>query len=153
MPFGLTNTPATFQHLMNDVFSDLLDICVLVYLDDILIYSDNLDNHQKHVWEVLWQLQQHQHRHNIPSSQFRWHTWLGRELCGTSPIPAGLLLRPLRRHSQLPPSSSNGNLVHQSLWKLMPPTMPSALYYLRSPTLIMKYIQLRFTPRYSHLWS
>jgi hypothetical protein len=38
MPFGLTNAPAAFQRFVNDIFSDLLDICVIVYLDDILVY-------------------------------------------------------------------------------------------------------------------
>jgi Reverse transcriptase (RNA-dependent DNA polymerase) len=42
--FGLTNAPAAFQCFMYDIFSDLLDICVLVYIEDILIYSDTLDN-------------------------------------------------------------------------------------------------------------
>jgi len=56
MPFGLTNAPAVFQHFMNDVFSDLLDVCVVVYLDDILIYSDNITQHQSHVQEVLKRL-------------------------------------------------------------------------------------------------
>ena len=56
MPFGLTNAPATFQRLMNNVFSDLLDICVLVYLDNILIYSDTLEEHRHHIREVLLQL-------------------------------------------------------------------------------------------------
>ena len=53
MPFGLTNAPATFQRFMNDIFSDMLLVCVIVYLDDILIYSDNLELHCKHVQEVL----------------------------------------------------------------------------------------------------
>ena len=53
MSFGLTNAPAAFQHLMNNVFSDLLDICVLVYLDDILIYSNTLQEHHHHIHEVL----------------------------------------------------------------------------------------------------
>jgi hypothetical protein len=58
MPFGLTNTPAAFQHFMNDVFKDLLDVCVTVYLDDILIYSDNVSDHKKHVCDVLRHLHQ-----------------------------------------------------------------------------------------------
>ena len=56
MPFGLTNAPAAFQRLMNNVFSDLLDICILVFLDNILIYSDTLEEHHHHVREVLLQL-------------------------------------------------------------------------------------------------
>ena len=53
MPFRLTNGPAAFQQFMNDIFGDLLDQCIVVYLDDILIYSDNPEQHTKHVWEVL----------------------------------------------------------------------------------------------------
>ena len=53
MPFGLTNGPAAFQRFMNNIFGDLLDQCIVVYLDDILIYSDNPEQHTKHIWEVL----------------------------------------------------------------------------------------------------
>ena len=53
MPFGLSNAPAAFQRFVNEVFADLLDVCVVVYLDDILIYSDNPDEHRAHVREVL----------------------------------------------------------------------------------------------------
>ena len=56
MPFGLTNAPAAFQHLMNNNFSDLLDICILVYLDNIFIYSDTLEELCCCVCEVLLQL-------------------------------------------------------------------------------------------------
>lgn len=49
MPFGLTNAPAVFQHFMNDVFRDLLDQTVLIYLDDILIFSENQQDHMGHV--------------------------------------------------------------------------------------------------------
>jgi hypothetical protein len=56
MPEGLTNAPAAFQRFMNDLFSDLLDINVVVYLDDILIYSENPAEHRQHVREVLWHL-------------------------------------------------------------------------------------------------
>ena len=53
MPFGLSNAPTTFQHFMNNIFSDLLDVCVIVYLDDMLIFSDNEAQHEAHVQEVL----------------------------------------------------------------------------------------------------
>ena len=45
MPFRLMNVPAAFQHFMNDIFGDLLNVCMLVYLDDILIYSDSEEEH------------------------------------------------------------------------------------------------------------
>ena len=53
MPFGLTNALAVFQWFINDIFSDLLDICVVIYLDDILIYSNNMSKYHQHVKEVL----------------------------------------------------------------------------------------------------
>ena len=56
MPEGLINAPAAFQRFMNDIFADMIDINVNVYLDDILVYSDNLAEHKHHVWEVLWRL-------------------------------------------------------------------------------------------------
>ena len=59
MPFGLTNAPSTFQCFMNDIFSDLLDVHVIVYLDNILIFSDNPTDHKKHVCKVLQQLRLH----------------------------------------------------------------------------------------------
>lgn len=49
MPFGLTNAPASFQNLIKDVLREFLDVFVVVYLDDILIYSDNLDADINHV--------------------------------------------------------------------------------------------------------
>jgi len=57
MPFGLTNALASFQRFMNDLFSDLLDVCIVVYLDDILIYSNDITQHREHVKEVLKRLQ------------------------------------------------------------------------------------------------
>ena len=56
MPFGLTNTPAAFQCFVNTIFADMLDVCVIVYLDDILIYSKDMESHQQHVQEVLHHL-------------------------------------------------------------------------------------------------
>ncbi|RDB30976.1 hypothetical protein Hypma_000173 [Hypsizygus marmoreus] len=49
MPFRMTNSPATFQYFMNDIFHDMNDVFVVIYLDDILIFSDNLEDHKVHV--------------------------------------------------------------------------------------------------------
>jgi hypothetical protein len=45
MPFGLTSAPSTFQRIVNNIFFDLLDKGVLVYLDDILVYSKTIEEH------------------------------------------------------------------------------------------------------------
>ncbi|MBW0514605.1 hypothetical protein O181_054320 [Austropuccinia psidii MF-1] len=56
MPFGLTNAPASFQNIVNDIFPDLLDIFVVVYLDDIMVFSSSEEEHVKHVTSVLQRL-------------------------------------------------------------------------------------------------
>ena len=56
MPFGLTNAPAVFQALVNDVLRDVINHNVFVYLDDILIFSDTLEEHVSHVRLVLQRL-------------------------------------------------------------------------------------------------
>ena len=53
MPFGLTNAPATFQRWINSTLNRYLDICCLVYLDDILIYSSDLAQHKKDVRNIM----------------------------------------------------------------------------------------------------
>ena len=57
MPEGLTNALARFQRFMNDIFANMIDVSVVVYLDDILVYSDNPEQHSAHVREVLTWLQ------------------------------------------------------------------------------------------------
>ena len=58
MPFGVTNAPATFQRLMNQIFSEELDAFVLVYLDDILIFSNTLQEHIQHIRRTLERLRE-----------------------------------------------------------------------------------------------
>ena len=53
MPFGLTNTLMAFQQFINDILSNLLDVCIVIYLDDILIYSNNMSKHHWYVKKIL----------------------------------------------------------------------------------------------------
>jgi hypothetical protein len=59
IPFGLTNTPTTFMCLMNNIFSEYLDKFVLVFIDDILVYSKIEEEHEEHVRIVLQTLRKH----------------------------------------------------------------------------------------------
>uniref|UniRef100_A0A1S3X943 RNA-directed DNA polymerase homolog n=1 Tax=Nicotiana tabacum TaxID=4097 RepID=A0A1S3X943_TOBAC len=58
MSFGLTNAPETFIDLMNRVFSPYIDSFVIVFIDDILIYSHSMDEHEQHLRVVLQTLQE-----------------------------------------------------------------------------------------------
>jgi len=58
MPFGLTNAPAAFQRWINRTLQSYIDICCIVYLDDVLIYSDNLEQHQKDVAAIIHAIRQ-----------------------------------------------------------------------------------------------
>jgi hypothetical protein len=60
MPFGLTNAPSTFQCLMNSIFADHIRKFVLVFMDDILVYSKDFGQHLQHLTIVFDILRQHQ---------------------------------------------------------------------------------------------
>jgi hypothetical protein len=59
MSFVLTNAPAYFMYLMNKVFMDYLDKFIVVFIDDILVYSKNEEEHEDHLRPVLQKLQDH----------------------------------------------------------------------------------------------
>ncbi|GBG59900.1 hypothetical protein CBR_g66705 [Chara braunii] len=65
MPFGLCNAPGTSQHAMNMIFHDYLDKFIVVYLDDILIFSKTAEEHAEHLNTVLRLLRQHQYKINL----------------------------------------------------------------------------------------
>src|SRR5207244_8370266 len=70
MSFGLTNTPAFFMYLMNSVFMMELDVCVIVFIDDIMVYSKNEEEHAKHLHLVLDRLREHQLYAKLSKCQF-----------------------------------------------------------------------------------
>jgi hypothetical protein len=72
MCFGLTNAPAHFTYLMNSVFMPELDKFVVVFIDDILIYSKNEEEHAKHLWIVLTRLREHQMYATSANAHLGW---------------------------------------------------------------------------------
>jgi EAL domain-containing protein (putative c-di-GMP-specific phosphodiesterase class I) len=77
MPFGLTNGPATFQRLINDIFMEDLDDFLIAFIDDLLIYSDNELEHETHVKKILQQLREaglqaaiHKYEFHITSTKY-----------------------------------------------------------------------------------
>ena len=61
VPFGITNAPTTFMCLTNNVLNKFLDRFVLVFIDDIIIYSKNREEHESHIKLVLQEQREHQH--------------------------------------------------------------------------------------------
>ena len=70
MPFGLCNAPATFQAFLNDVLRECLDTVVVIYLDDILIYSQDKETHTADVRRVLKLLSDAQLQVNLEKCEF-----------------------------------------------------------------------------------
>lgn len=70
IPFGLSNAPSAFQTVMNNVFRDMLDKFVMIYLDDILIYSRSAEEHMEHIAMVLQRLREHGFKAKMKKCEF-----------------------------------------------------------------------------------
>ena len=70
MPFGLTNAPAAFMDLIHQVFQPYLDRFVIVFIDDILVYSSSLEEHLEHLRIVLQTLRERQLYDKLSKCQF-----------------------------------------------------------------------------------
>ncbi|CAI7858112.1 unnamed protein product [Closterium sp. NIES-54] len=70
MPFGLCNAPPTLQAEMDHILQPLLDVCVVVYQDDILIYSKNMKEHVEHLQKVFEILQENKLCVKLSKSDF-----------------------------------------------------------------------------------
>ncbi len=70
MPFGLTNAPATFYTLMNNIFREWLDDFTVVYIDDILIYSNSLEEHAEHLHKVFQRLRENKFYAKLEKCEF-----------------------------------------------------------------------------------
>jgi hypothetical protein len=108
MSFGLTNAPAYFMYLMNSVFMQELDKFVVIFIDDILIYSKNLEDHAKHLHVILQRLRDHHLYAKFSKCEFWLDTvkFLGHTISGD-----GISVDPSKVHEVMdwkPPTS-----VHQ----------------------------------------
>jgi hypothetical protein len=93
MPFGLTNAPAQFQAYINETLAGLIDVSCIVYLDDILVFSDTEEDHVAHVKEVLQRLRNA--KLYIKLSKCEWHTQRT-EFLGYIVEPNGVSIDPER---------------------------------------------------------
>jgi hypothetical protein len=91
MSFGLTNASAHFMYLMNFVFIPELDKFVVVFIDDILVYSKSMEEHEEHLWVVLQRLQDHQLYAKFSKCEF----WINKvSFLGHVISPEGIVVEP-----------------------------------------------------------
>jgi Reverse transcriptase (RNA-dependent DNA polymerase) len=98
MPMGATNAPAQFQYFMNDSFQDMVNLFVIIYLDDILIFSNSLGEHRGHIRRVLQRLRERNLCTKILKCTFHTDTI---EYLGFIITPAGIHMDPTKFNAVL----------------------------------------------------
>ena len=76
MPFGLTNGPSSFMRLMNSLFKEFLDEFMIIFIDDILVYSKSPEEHEVHLKRVMEKLQEHKLFTKLSKGSF-WQREMG----------------------------------------------------------------------------
>ena len=102
LPFGVTNAPAQFMNMMNDLLADYLDVFVLIFLDDILIYSRSPEEHAKHLQRVLQRLRDYHLFAKASKSYIALPTleFLGHQVTAQGMAPTEEKLRAVQRWEQ-----------------------------------------------------
>jgi hypothetical protein len=130
MPFGLTNAPSAFQYFMNDTFHEYLDQFVIIYLDDILIFSPNETVHTRHVRLVLQKLREAKLFAKFEKCQFHSSEV---EFLGYLVSVDGLRIDPAKIESITSWQAPDNVQQLQVFWNLLTFIGSSLLHFLRSP--------------------
>ena len=98
MPFGVTNAPAQFMGMMNDLLGEYLDRFVLIFLDDILVYSQSMKEHAEHLRKVLGKLREHRLYAKASKCEFVKSSieFLGQQITSSGMTPTEAKLRAVR---------------------------------------------------------
>ena len=129
LPLGLCNAPSTFQRLMNSVMGEYIDGFVLVYLDDILVFSTTEHEHEHHLRLVFQKLREHKLQAKLKKCEFgkprvKYLGYICRLRGGTCGLRIRLLQLLIGKHLRISRESSN-------FWVLPTTTIDSSLILLR----------------------
>ncbi|XP_019251066.1 PREDICTED: uncharacterized protein LOC109229976 [Nicotiana attenuata] len=131
MSFGLTNAPAAFMELMNRVFRPYLDLFVIVFIDDILIYSSSQEEHEQHLRVVLQTLKDSQLYAKFSKCEFwlRSVAFLGHITVSEQPLDSSSRLGADLQSRDTEPAESSHCPTHQELPEIHPhATKPSGMH-------------------------